>query len=49
MTKALLDDVSSMVDESQYSHHGRCSVGKYSTVVFLAFKQTLKSIMHTIY
>lgn len=49
MTKALLDDVSSMVDESQYSHHGRCSVGKYSAVVFLAFKQTLKSIMHTIY
>ncbi len=28
MTKALLDDVSSMVGEPQYSHHGRCSVGK---------------------
>ncbi|KAA0722866.1 Stereocilin Precursor [Triplophysa tibetana] len=28
MTKALLDDVSTMVGEPQYSHHGRCSVGK---------------------
>lgn len=28
MTKALLDDVSTMVGEPQYSPHGRCSVGK---------------------
>lgn len=27
MTRALLDDVSTMVGEPQYSHHGRCSVG----------------------
>lgn len=34
MTKALLEDVSSMVGEPQYSRHGRCSVGKYAHFQF---------------
>ncbi|KAK9971373.1 hypothetical protein ABG768_024743 [Culter alburnus] len=41
MTKALLDDVSSMVDESQYSHHGRCSVGDLRQLILWGIRHNL--------
>ncbi|XP_073692811.1 stereocilin-like [Garra rufa] len=41
MTKALLDDVSSVVGEPQYSHHGRCSVGDLRQLILWGIKHNL--------
>uniref|UniRef100_A0A671KW33 Stereocilin n=1 Tax=Sinocyclocheilus anshuiensis TaxID=1608454 RepID=A0A671KW33_9TELE len=41
MTKALLDDVSSMVGEPQYSHHGRCSVGDLRQLILWGIRHNL--------
>ncbi|XP_077084041.1 stereocilin isoform X1 [Siphateles boraxobius] len=41
MTKALLDDVSIMVGESQYSHHGRCSVGDLRQLILWGIRHNL--------
>ncbi|XP_056599193.1 stereocilin [Triplophysa dalaica] len=41
MTKALLDDVSTMVGEPQYSHHGRCSVGDLRQLILWGIRHNL--------
>ncbi|XP_051569611.1 stereocilin-like [Myxocyprinus asiaticus] len=41
MTNALLDDVSSMVGEPQYSHHGRCSVGDLRQLILWGIRHNL--------
>ncbi|XP_073764202.1 stereocilin isoform X1 [Danio rerio] len=41
MTKALLEDVSSMVGEPQYSRHGRCSVGDLRQLILWGIRHNL--------
>ncbi|XP_065150525.1 stereocilin [Paramisgurnus dabryanus] len=41
MTKALLDDVSTMVGEPHYSHHGRCSVGDLRQLILWGIRHNL--------